>query len=682
MQLLSCLTEAVLQMTMPADQLLPKIFLSLGQNIMHRTLRAKVYLRLLALVVLFAAPVSSFAGASASVFPTGLTFNPQTYGTVSLPQTVTVYNLGQTSVTITGITSSIPQFVPSGSLPVTISPSQWANFTVTFNPSSAKTYSGNLTVTITGLPSQQVTLSGVGTSTTAIASLSATSLTFPSQTLGASASQTLTITNTGTTSFKVTGITVTYPFSQTGFTSTVSLAKGKSLSLQVNFFPTLAGVTNGTMEIVYDSLPPAGLSLSGTAVAPTALAVTTYPTLPSGTQNAAYQATLSAQGGSPPYAWSLASGSSLPAGLSLSSAGLITGSFASTVGTGNYSFTATATDSASSTSNALFTLPVYAPTGSECNNIIFDAADGSGPLVDLIDLGTGYYLGAEEGGLYANGSNTRPAGHDSSGVSIAQSIQPLDSNGNQSPTGKVVFMSLGESVAQQPFINFMELANVDPSKNPDLVLVDGATGGATASDMALINNNFWNVIINDYLPNAGVTPNQVQIAWVNDVNGGPSGVFPADMTTLQANFESIANNLLTKFPNIKLAYYSSINYTGYSNGLKNLSNEPWSFESGFAVKNAIQDQINGNANLNFNSANGPVKAPWIDWGPYYWANGMNPRAVDGLVWTCQDLTGDGTHPSDPIGRVKVATQLLNYLKSDNTASIWFLAPVPRQVGKR
>ncbi len=90
------------------------------------------------------------------------------------------------------------------------------------------------------------------------------------------------------------------------------------------------------------------------------------------------------------------------------------------------------------------------------------------------------------------------------------------------------------------------------------------------------------------------------------------------------------------------------------------------------MKNAIQDQINGNANLNYNPTKGAVKAPWIDWGPYYWANGMQSRA-DGLVWTCQDLQADGTHPSDPAGRLKVATQLLNFLKSDDTASSWFLA---------
>lgn len=618
--------------------------------------------------------VPCFAATTAAVFPTGLTFNPQTTGTISVPQTVSVYNIGTTAITVTAATASVSQFVVTGSLPVTIQPTKWASFTVTFNPTSAKSFSGTVSFAITGLPNQQTTLGGLGTSTTALASLNATSLTFPSQPLGSSStSQAVTITNTGTTAFKLSSVTLTYPFTQTGFSGVAtSIAKGKSLTMQVSFFPTATGVTKGTMYLVYDSLPPVGVSLSGTATLPTSLAVTAYPGLPNATQNAAYSATLTAQGGTPPYSWTLASGSSLPTGLSLSSSGAITGSLDPSVTAGNYTFTATATDSASGTANTAFTLPVSPVTGSKCNNISINAGDGSGPLIPINDLGTTSYLGVEQGGLYANGSNVRPSAHDASGLTLAQGIQPLDSNGNPSPTGKYAFISIGESVAQQPFIEFMSLANADPSRDSSLVLVNGASGGATASDMAAPKNNFWNVIMNNYLPNAGVTAKQVVVAWVNDVNGGPSGTFPADMTTLQANMESIAQNLHTKFPNLKLAYFSSINYTGYSNGLKNLSNEPWSYEAGFAVKNAIQDQINGNANLNFDPTKGTVKAPWIDWGPYYWSNGMTSRS-DGLVWTCQDLQADGTHPSTIAGRLKVSTQLLNFLKSDDTASIWFLS---------
>ena len=640
---------------------------------LHDVRMVRFCLRLLTLCGMLIATLPAFAGTAASVLPTGLSFAPQKSGTVSTSQVFTVYNIGSTTITVTGITSSVSQFVITGTFPVTINTGQFVNFPVTFNPSTAKAFAGSATVMITGLPNQKVTFNGTGTSSTAIATVSQKSLTFASQSIGTSTSQALTITNTGTTSFKVSGVTLTFPFSQTGFSTAISILPGKSLTMQVAFFPTSVGAANGTMQIVYDSLAPAGVSLSGTGAAVSAVTVSSYPTLPSATVNAAYQANLTAAGGTAPYTWALASGSTLPTGLSLSGSGVITGTLASTVTTGSYPFTAKVTDSKAASASAALTLIVYAATGSKCNTIIFNAADGSGPLVPINDLGTGSYLGAEEGGLYANGSNVRPASHDTDGISFAKEIQPLDSNGNPSPTGKYVFIAIGESIAQQPFFEFTALAGVDPSVNPNLVIVNGATGGATASLLALPNNNFWNVIMNDYLPNAGVTAKQVVAAWVNDLNGGPSGTFPGDMTKLQGNFESIAQNLLTKFPNIKIAYFSSANYTGYSNGIKNLSNEPWSYEAGFATKNAIQDQINGNANLNYNPANGPVLAPWIDWGPYYWANGMLPRS-DGLVWTCQDLQGDGTHPSIPAGRVKVSTQLLNFLKSDDTASIWFLNP--------
>src|SRR5208337_3307481 len=54
------------------------------------------------------------------------------------------------------------------------------------------------------------------------------------------------------------------------------------------------------------------------------LAVTTT-TLPNAAVDVPYSATLAATGGVQPYIWSLAAGSNLPAGLSLSPAGQITG---------------------------------------------------------------------------------------------------------------------------------------------------------------------------------------------------------------------------------------------------------------------------------------------------------------------------------------------------------------------
>src|SRR5207302_5200495 len=69
----------------------------------------------------------------------------------------------------------------------------------------------------------------------------------------------------------------------------------------------------------------------------------------------------------------------------------------------------------------------------------------------------------------------------------------------------------------------------------------------------------------------------------------------------------------------------------------------------------------------------PVVAPWMSWGPYYWSNGMLGRK-DGLEWDCADFSADGTHPSSTNGQLKVATALMNFLKTDDTTTPWYLVP--------
>jgi len=159
---------------------------------------------------------------------------------------------------------------------------------------------------------------------------------------------------------------------------------------------------------------------------------------------------------------------------------------------------------------------------------------------------------------------------------------------------------------------------------------------------------------------------------------GQQPPFPADMTTLQSEYESIAQNLYAKFPNIKLVYFTSKFYDGYGTGVADsIYPEPFGFESGFAVKWAIQDQINGNANLNWDPNVGPVMAPWMSWAQYDWANGLLARS-DGLTWSCRDVMSDGVHPSPLFGMEKDANLLLNFFKSDDTTTPWFLAPTARK----
>ena len=126
---------------------------------------------------------------------------------------------------------------------------------------------------------------------------------------------------------------------------------------------------------------------------------------------------------------------------------------------------------------------------------------------------------------------------------------------------------------------------------------------------------------------------------MEDTDGIATGTFPTDIAELQTEYETMMQTMHTLFPNLKMVYFSPRVYGGYSNGVGNPDNpEPYAYEVGFAMKWAIQDQINGAANLNYNPALGAVVAPWMSWGPYYWSNGMLGRK-DGLEWDCADFSG-------------------------------------------
>ncbi len=294
-------------------------------------------------------------------------------------------------------------------------------------------------------------------------------------------------------------------------------------------------------------------------------------------------------------------------------------------------------------------------------------------LIPLTELGSSSYQGMQ-GGLYPGGSNKLPPGHEAAGLAAARSIRPLDAQGlPDEARGKIVFISVGMSNTTQEFSTFKPLADADPARNPKVVVVDGAQGGATASLISnlstLQGRQYWNTT-DSRLAAAGVTPAQVQAAWIKEADAQPSAMFPGYPLQLKNELAVIARILKARYPNIRVTYLSSRIYGGYASTA--LNPEPYAYESGFAVKWLIEDQINGTGDLNFDSDAGPVKAPWLAWGPYLWADGLTPRS-DGLTYKCSDFNpSDGTHPASSGAREKVAKLLLDFLESDNTGKTWFL----------
>jgi len=610
--------------------------------------------------------------------PASLSFANTYIGKASGSKSITITNLTSTGIVIVTIAFDCPGFgISSGVAPFSFGSTQnITHYSIFFQPTEAKTYNCNFVLTLNDGTFLNVPLTGTGLVSKGIANVSPTTLSFPNQQLGStSAPQTVTITNTGTAGLEVDAITL----SPSGFTTnTISLPytipTQQSLPVSVYYTPNRVTSETGAIDFTFKSVPDMGTSLTANGVAASTLSVATSPTMPQATQNAVYQATLTTSGGTGPFSWALANGSSLPLGLSLSSAGVISGTVDPSVATGNYSFTVKVIDAANSaTANRLMTIGVFANLGDNCNDISFNVPNTSNPMVALNDLGTGTYQG-EEGGLYPNGSNVRPSSHDADGVAFARAIVPLDSNGNYSPTGKMVLMAIGESTAQNEFNRFLPIANSDPTKNPNVLLVNGAQGGATPNNFTAPDSVYWSTVLNNYLPQNGVTANQVVAIWMEDTDGIATGTFPSDIADLQSQYETMMQTMHMLFPNLKLVYFSSRTYGGYSNGVGHPDNpEPYAYEVGYAVKWAIADQLNGNSNLNYDSTKGAVVAPWMSWGPYYWSNGMLGRN-DGFVWNCADFSADGTHPSSQFGQLKVATALLNFLKTDNTTIPWYLAP--------
>jgi hypothetical protein len=220
---------------------------------------------------------------------------------------------------------------------------------------------------------------------------------------------------------------------------------------------------------------------------------------------------------------------------------------------------------------------------------------------------------------------------------------------------------------------FREAAEGDAEINPLVVIVNGAQGGQTAARTQDPEDHasgtlYWKTV-DERLANAGVTRAQVQAAWVKQADASPTQGFPEYARTLENELARIMQVLHERFSNLKLVYVSSRTFGGFAK--TPLNPEPYAYESGFAVKWLIERQIQGEEALNYDSAKGPVKAPWLSWGPYLWANGTHKRS-DGFFYEESDFRdSDGTHESRS-GQLKVGRELVKFFKADATTKGWFV----------
>ena len=225
-------------------------------------------------------PVWSFttmgSPSAVSLSPTSLTFASQPINTTSSAQSVTLSNTGTGTLNINSITPSA-DYAETTTCGATLAPAANCTISVTFTPAAAGTFTGTITITDTASGSPH-TISLTGTGTGPMVSLSPTSLTFGYQQISTtSATQSVTLRNTGNATLGITSIAPSGDFGQTNTCGT-SVGAGANCTISVTFTPTATGTRTGAITITDSaSGSPQTVSLTGSGATVTAPAVALNP---------------------------------------------------------------------------------------------------------------------------------------------------------------------------------------------------------------------------------------------------------------------------------------------------------------------------------------------------------------------------------------------------------------------
>jgi hypothetical protein len=215
------------------------------------------------------APRSSTSAPSISLSATSFNFNAVVIGQSST-QTLHIANTGGAPLTINSVTLNSSQFSFSGpAFPRTVLPAQALDYTITFAPTTAGNASASVQITSTASNSPaSVSLAGVAEKASAAVQVSPASISFGNLKLQSTATQNVTIKNTGDINIRISGITVAGAgFGYSSFSPGSSLTPNQSVTFQIWFRPQTSGPASGNISILSSNLTtPASISVSGAGV--------------------------------------------------------------------------------------------------------------------------------------------------------------------------------------------------------------------------------------------------------------------------------------------------------------------------------------------------------------------------------------------------------------------------------
>jgi hypothetical protein len=203
--------------------------------------------------------------------PTGLVFQSLNVGATSLPQTVTL-TTGDSSVPINSVTiagANPGDFAQTTTCGASVPSGAQCSFSVIFSPTAVGLRKGSLIIADTenGVPVTHVVALTGSTSTV---QLSSSSLDFGTQSIGvATAPQTITVTNVGSSALTVSAIVASSDFAETNNCTKAPLQPSTNCVINVTYTATTSGPSLGALTIT-DSVPgsPQVVFLNGAGLVP------------------------------------------------------------------------------------------------------------------------------------------------------------------------------------------------------------------------------------------------------------------------------------------------------------------------------------------------------------------------------------------------------------------------------
>lgn len=228
-----------------------------------------------------------------------------------------------------------------------------------------------------------------------------------------------------------------------------------------------------------------------------------------------------------------------------------------------------------------------------------------------------------------------PGSHAAMGHKVALSL-----------TKKPVMAGMGMSNAKQEFQAFMDKYRAKYGRSRPVTTVNLGTGNWDLTAMVHDSEKYWD-LVHETMAKKKTSPERIEIVVFKNSVRHQDKPYPDDVWEYLEFMEDHLANMTSHLPNLKMLFVLSAVYSGYAS-VSAPRHEPWAFREGLAVDEFVRDHWN-------------MTEPWITWGPYYWANGLEPRD-DGLTWKCTDfMAKDGVHPGTG-AKVKTADMLMRFFE--------------------